>query len=362
MSARFYLLTLPIRVGKTLYLREWARRARDARSHGADPWGPVGGICGPDIDGLRVWEDLATGHQHPWQRPQDAPADPDDIPIGRYRFAASGFRWALDRLHAATADPHIRTLVVDEIGPLEIQHDTGLAPTLTTWLQTMRQPEHAGRNVLLVVRPNWKEEAVLKWGLACENAEPLLLPPPPSLVGCVLAGGKSTRMGRDKAFLGQTDPNLPSPPLPAFERAARQLTRVLPAGTPVCISGPGPYPHRHTLPDHPRHAGAGPRSGLLSVADAFPQASILLLGVDYPLLHDAALHRLLQCHRLSGKSVCFASADPVHPEPLVAIYRPGDCRWLRKNDLPLNAVWRERDTVRLPHDPSLHLVSIDHHP
>ena len=352
MSARIVLLSLPVRVGKTTFLREWAQR---------QPPGSVGGICGPEEDGLRVLEEWGTGRRHPWEVGGGEAAG-ETVSVGRFRFSAAGFRWGLDRLWAAAENEEVRTVLVDELGPLEVREGRGLEPGWSEWLEEMRQPRHAGREVILVVRDFLRDEAVARWGLGSAEVNPAeLLPELGAVAGVVLAGGRSTRMGQDKAQLMQTDPgNAPEQaPLPAYDRAARQLLRCLPPGAPVAISGPGHYPPYPGWADHPDLAGAGPLSGVLTLAAQFPDQALLVLGVDYPHLLDNALHRLLACHRLTRRSVCFAAAEDGHVEPLVSLITAEDCRWLRATGGAVRGVWSARGGITLPHDPRLQLISID---
>jgi molybdopterin-guanine dinucleotide biosynthesis protein A len=352
MSARIVLLSLPVRVGKTTFLREWAR---------SRPPGSVGGICGPEEKGLRVMEEWGTGLRHPWELGGGEGLG-EVVEVGRFRFRADGFRWGLERLWAAAEDPTVQTVLVDELGPLEVREGRGLEPGLGAWLAAMRQPRQAGREVVLVVRDFLLAEAVACWGLQDAEVNPAeLIPPLGEVVGVVLAGGRSTRMGRDKAYLMQVDPaNAPEQDrLPAYDRAARQLLRCLPPGAPVAISGPGHYPPYPGWPDRPDLAGAGPRSGLLTLAAQFPGRALLVVGVDYPHLMDNALHRLLACHRLTGKSACFAAAEDGQVEPLVSLITAEDCAWLGETGEPVKGVWTARGGIILPHDPRLQLISID---
>ncbi len=126
-------------------------------------------------------------------------------------------------------------------------------------------------------------------------------------VGVVLAGGRSRRLGRDKALL-----RLAGQPL--VLRAARKLEAV--AG-PVVVADRG----RRYLEGFRSLAdgdGAGPVAGLLGAAAAFPGRSLLALACDLPLVPAA----LLAC--LASETGC----DWVVPEtergvePLCALYAP----------------------------------------
>lgn len=97
--------------------------------------------------------------------------------------------------------------------------------------------------------------------------------------GVVLAGGRSSRMGRDKAQLdwrGQT--------LLAHARATLEAA----GAAAVVVSGR--YPGFDGIPD--ATPGLGPLGGVASVVAAVPDGVLLLVPVDMPLLTPALLREL----------------------------------------------------------------------
>lgn len=101
-----------------------------------------------------------------------------------------------------------------------------------------------------------------------------------ALVIAVLAGGLSSRMGRDKRFLKIGDQSLLDRTVGLAELLAE---RVL-----IC----GDVPGRECLPD--KILGQGPISGLLSVAQVISEPTwVLVLPVDMPLLTLDVLRDLL---------------------------------------------------------------------
>ena len=94
---------------------------------------------------------------------------------------------------------------------------------------------------------------------------------PTPWVGVVLAGGRSSRMGRDKARLAWRDQSL----------LAHACATLQAAGTcEVVVSGD--YPEYAGIPD--ALPALGPLGGLASVVDALPDGVLLLVPVDMPLL------------------------------------------------------------------------------
>ena len=130
-------------------------------------------------------------------------------------------------------------------------------------------------------------------------------------VGIVLAGGASSRMGRDKTRLALSDGTLP-------ELAARRLAAVC---AEVAVADCGRGLLRDLLPDLPTLAdgpGRGPAAGILGAAAAYPGRPLLVLACDLPRVPAGLLGELARP----------ATADWTVPrwqrgfEPLAALYGP----------------------------------------
>jgi len=139
----------------------------------------------------------------------------------------------------------------------------------------------------------------------------------PSLHGLVLGGGRSRRMGRDKAglaFGGRT----------AAERAFALLEphceRVFLSNRPDQAEAAG---HRGLPQIHDRYADIGPMGGILSAMQAQPEAAWLVLACDL-LYVDPRVIRQLKTRRDATKmATAYRNlADGMMPEPLCAIYEP----------------------------------------
>jgi len=138
----------------------------------------------------------------------------------------------------------------------------------------------------------------------------------PELVGLVVAGGESRRMRRDKGAIDYHG-------LPQAEHCHRllaaQCDRVFVSVNPRQASR-DPYRGLPLLVDS--GAVAGPAAGLVAAWTAFPDAALLALAVDLPLV-DASLLADLAGRRNPGK----AATAYVHPdgvvEPLCTIWEPG---------------------------------------
>lgn len=107
--------------------------------------------------------------------------------------------------------------------------------------------------------------------------------------GFVLAGGKSSRMGRDKALLKVEGETL-------IERAIRKLRRVCPE---VAIAGGGPELARYgrVIPDGT--PGQGPLGGIVAALQQSAYEWNLFLAVDMPFVPESVL-----------RSVAFSGGGP----------------------------------------------------
>lgn len=145
----------------------------------------------------------------------------------------------------------------------------------------------------------------------------------PPLYGLVLAGGRSTRMQRDKA---------------ALEYAGRsQLERAVELISPlverVFVSV---RPEQAADPLRARFAQiadsgeiAGPIAGIIAAQARHPDVAWLVLACDLPLLDRQTLEHLLRSRRPARQATAFRSTHDGLPEPLCAIYEPSSREALR---------------------------------
>lgn len=136
----------------------------------------------------------------------------------------------------------------------------------------------------------------------------------------ILAGGKSSRMGRDKARLEVGGQIL----------LARQIQLAREAGaTEVFLSGRAETDYAEfgcwVLPD--KYPGAGPLAGIERALDAASSDRLLVLAVDLPEMNADLLKRLLaNCSenagvipRLNGNIEPLAAIYPKAAHPLVEV-------------------------------------------
>lgn len=132
--------------------------------------------------------------------------------------------------------------------------------------------------------------------------------------GLVLAGGRSRRLGRDKAALRLAGRSL-------LELAVDRLTGLVDT---VCVSvacepesGDPRAGHRWIVDREP---GGGPMAGLLAARDADPTVAWLVLAVDMPAVRRETLAKLMTLRDPSRAATVLRTAQG--PEPLTGIYEP----------------------------------------
>lgn len=118
--------------------------------------------------------------------------------------------------------------------------------------------------------------------------------------GVVLAGGRSSRMGTDKAGLPWRGRPLLQYMRGLLEQAGAQR---------VLICGPGS--DAQSLPD--RQPGLGPLGGLLTLAQTQPDGVYLILPVDMPRLTGGLLRRLVGALTDAEEISCAMFAGHVLP-------------------------------------------------
>jgi len=139
---------------------------------------------------------------------------------------------------------------------------------------------------------------------------------PEALYGLVLAGGRSRRMGSDKAAL-QTDGET------QLKRTVRLLNRHVDY---VFVST------RADQLDDVRsgfnqivdaYDDLGPVAGILSAMDSDPEKSWLVLACDLPNIDDETIEFLVASADPDCPVTAYVSVVDGLPEPLCAIWRPG---------------------------------------
>lgn len=299
------IITQPIQTGKTTALMY-----RISRSKFCD------GILTPDIDGSRkllmIREKLLVDFQ--------TNKEEESINVGKFHFAKSAFQHATDYLK--NIKPHAGSeIIIDEIGKLELMKE-GFHQALLYHLDLVRCKESEHR-LVLVVRDSLLEQVKSAYGLQGVTTASIIEFMPEyrglqnlRLQGIVLCGGKSTRMGKDKAFLHYHQKE-------QYWYVTELFTTI---DIPVLISCNKHQKEKfaelnNVVVDHPNYGNSGPISGLLSVHRQKPDYDYILAGCDYPLLKAKHLKMLKDLSRYGFEAVCFVRATQQNVnEPLLTYY------------------------------------------
>ncbi len=181
------------------------------------------------------------------------------------------------------------------------------------------------------------------------------------LYGLVLAGGRSTRMGRDKALLEHDGQS----------QLARMMTLLSDHVERAFVSTSNAHseePERRRFDRIvDRYEDMGPLAGILSAMEEYPQADWLVVACDLPNIDAATLRHLVDNLSENHPFTAFTSSHDGLPEPLCAVYRAGTATILRafvddgircprkiliRSDTHLMAQLdpRSLDNVNTPHD------------
>lgn len=144
------------------------------------------------------------------------------------------------------------------------------------------------------------------------------------LYGLVLAGGKSRRMGRDKALLQREGQSQLSYVASLLEGVAG---RVFVSARPDQMDDPERSRYA-TIVD--RYTDIGPIAGILSAMDEHPDVDWLVIACDLPNLDAETLEYLVEHRGESEPFTAYRSSYNGLPEPLCAIYTAGSDLLLRR--------------------------------
>lgn len=134
-----------------------------------------------------------------------------------------------------------------------------------------------------------------------------------NLIGLVVCGGQSSRMGSDKSMIeyhGQPHSHYLFNILREFCNLVYLSVNELQSGNTN-----NSYPY---ITDSSRYSKIGPMSALLSAWQKFPNASLLAVGCDYPFIKKETIQTLTLNRK--GNATCFIHPEKNIHEPLITIY------------------------------------------
>ncbi len=141
--------------------------------------------------------------------------------------------------------------------------------------------------------------------------------PPIPLYGLVLAGGRSTRMGSDKAALIHPD----------GRTLARRCYELL--ADAACVHVMLSLRHEQEIPAgfdsieivrDPAGASLGPLAGIVAAMRTHPEANWLVVACDLPRLDPTTLTQLIESKQAGEKFLAYRSEFDGLPEPLCTLY------------------------------------------
>lgn len=168
----------------------------------------------------------------------------------------------------------------------------------------------------------------------------------PVLYGLVLAGGRSTRMGQDKAAMnwhGKEQRYYMADLLSRFcsnvfiSCRQEQVSDVASAGYQAIADS---------------IEGAGPLVGIMSAFQAHSQVSWLVVACDLPLVTEHTLQQLISSRHTTGIATTFISPHDGLPEPLITIWEPAAYPLLQQHmasgyKCPRKALIFNKDNVKM---------------
>jgi len=138
------------------------------------------------------------------------------------------------------------------------------------------------------------------------------------LYGLLLAGGRSSRMGRDKAAMV-----LGADGLSQAQRGIALLAGVCEKTFLSLRDGQTPPAGCESVEAVRDKPGlGGPLAGILAAFDREPSAAWLVMACDLPFVTPEVLQNLVSARREDLAFCVYASASDGLPEPLCAIYEP----------------------------------------
>lgn len=159
------------------------------------------------------------------------------------------------------------------------------------------------------------------------------------ICGCILIGGKSSRMGQPKHLI--TDDY-------GITWLEHTVEILKPFVDEVVLSGDGALPASLTglsrLVDIP--GVVGPLTGILSAVRWLPQVSWLVIACDMPHISAEALEWLLSHRQLGYWGYVPRMIETSHFEPLFALYDPGAAALFERQ--ALSGEMRMRSIARHP--------------
>lgn len=138
------------------------------------------------------------------------------------------------------------------------------------------------------------------------------------MLGVVLSGGLSSRMGTDKGLIKQETKTWAQIALDKL--VALQIPVVISVNATQYVEYPAVFRAEQLVKDDDRLAIRGPLAGVLSVHRRFPREDLFVLACDMPLMERSMMEQLIAVYKNNHEEDAFIFTNHGEAEPLCAIY------------------------------------------
>ncbi len=348
MEENIYILSEPIRSGKTTALLAFCNQQLS-----------VGGVITPDVNGIRKLYYPSEKKYTDFQIEKEK----EGIIVGKFNFSNDAFSNARRVLQELDFDAY-SWIIIDEIGKLELLSANGFEPELSKLIKRFKD-YNGDTKLLLVIRDSLLQLGLefydLKFAKVISIADLKLIQTkstvPENLLGVILCGGQSSRMGFEKFLANYNGVPQYKYLSSLFDKLNIEIAISIKAHQIELVEGIS-----NLVVDNEFYDNAGPLTGLLSVHEQYPNKSILLVGCDYPLLKIEHLTLLLNHSQEFYPVVCYQNKVGFY-EPLIAYYSNEALRNLKlfyeRGNTSLQQFIKSTNVKRLVLDNSSFLTSVD---
>src|SRR6188768_306440 len=159
------------------------------------------------------------------------------------------------------------------------------------------------------------------------------------MLGVVLCGGQSSRMGSDKGLLILHDKTWTQKAIDTLSNF--QIPIVISVNKNQYQDYSSIFPTDTLIPDDPSLQLHGPLCGLLSVHLKYPEEDLLILACDMPLIDKELIMQLLTKYSAETADAFIYTTDS-EPEPMPGIYRSKGLAYVHQlystNQLPRHSM------------------------
>lgn len=142
--------------------------------------------------------------------------------------------------------------------------------------------------------------------------------------GLLLAGGKSRRMGQDKALISRGGQSQLAYAVGVLDKS---VDRVF-VSTRADQTGDEERARFEQIID--KYEDIGPVAGILSALETYPEVDWLVVACDLPNIDTTTIRHLLDAGYIEQNFTAYESSYDALPEPLCAIYHVGCLETVRR--------------------------------